>query len=51
MDYEERCSGCIHFNFEQMWSGVEDDCLFFCQKGHHDHIGWYRPPCEDYEEG
>lgn len=50
MDYETRCSGCKHFEFAEYWNGDEELEVFICHKKHYDHIGWYRPPCEDYEE-
>lgn len=45
-----KCSGCKHFDYDEIWDGEEEIELFCCSKGHDEHIGWNTEPCEDYEE-
>ena len=45
-----KCSECKFFDYDESWDGNEEVELFYCKKGHYDHIGWNTEPCEDYEE-
>jgi len=44
-----KCSSCEYFEYDEYWNGEEELCVFNCEKGHLDHIGWNTEPCEDFE--
>lgn len=43
-----KCSSCEYFEYDEYWNGEEELCVFNCEKGNQDHIGWNTEPCEDF---